>query len=84
MTSVMALLNKGVAPDRLDLWLRFLAGATFGALLTGIPLAIGWPFSLGLFAAAVASSALVFGLVARSLGERFWRTAQEWLWLFWP
>jgi hypothetical protein len=80
----MALLNKDIAPDRLELWLRVLAGATFGALLTGIPLAIGWPFSRGLFAAAVGSSALVFGLVARSLGERFWQTARDWLWLFWP
>ena len=80
----MALLNKGIAPDRLEPWLRFLAGATFGALLTGIPLAIGWPFSTGLFAAAIVSSALVFGLVARSLGDRFWQTARDWLWLFWP
>ncbi|HEY3587662.1 MAG TPA: hypothetical protein VGK85_10945 [Myxococcaceae bacterium] len=80
----MALLNKGIAPDRLEMWLRFLAGATFGALLTGIPLAIGWPFSRGLFAAAIVSSALGFGLVARSLGDRFWQTARDWLWLFWP
>jgi len=80
----MALMNKGIVPHRLEPWLRFLAGATFGALLTGIPLAIGWPFSRGLFAAAVVSSALVFGFVARSLGDRFWHTARDWLWLFWP
>jgi hypothetical protein len=80
----MALMNKGIAPDRLELWLRFLAGAAFGALLTGVPLAIGWPFSRGLFVVAVGSSALVFGLVARSLGDRFWHTMRDWLWLFWP
>ena len=80
----MALMNKGIAPDRLDLWIRFAAGATFGAVLTGVPLAIGWPFSRGLYAAAVVSSALVFGLVARSLGDRFWHTVRDWLWLFWP
>ena len=80
----MALLNKGVAPHRLEPWLRFLLGFAFGALLTGVPLAIGWPFSRGLLAATVGCSALVFGLVARSLGDRFWETARDWLWLFWP
>ena len=80
----MALMNKGIAPDRLELWLRFALGAAFGALLTGVPLAIGWPFSSGLFAAAIGCSALVFGLVARSLGDRFWQTARDWLFLFWP
>ena len=80
----MALMNKGIAPDHLEPWLRFLAGATFGALLTGIPLAIGWPFSGGFFAAVIVSSALVFGLLGRSLGDRFWQTARDWLWLFWP
>jgi hypothetical protein len=80
----MALLNKGIAPDRLDLWLRFATGAAFGAFVTGVPLAIGWPFSRGLYAAAVVCLALVFGLVARSLGDRFWHTMRDWLWLFWP
>jgi len=80
----MALTNKGVAPDRLELSFRFLAGAVFGALLTGVPLAIGWPLSRGFLLAVVAASALGFGLLARSLGERFWQTVQEWLWLFWP
>jgi len=80
----MALMNKGVAPDRLELWLRFAAGVAFGALITGVPLAIGWPFSRGLLAAVVGCSALAFGFGARSLGERFWQTAYEWLWLFWP
>lgn len=80
----MALMNKGIAPDRLDLWLRFAAGAAFGALISGIPLAIGWPFSRSLFVAAVGSSAVVFGFVARFLGDRFWHTMRDWLWLFWP
>ena len=80
----MALLNKGIAPDRLDSWLKFAAGAAFGAVLTGVPLAIGWPFSLGLYAVAIGCSAFVFGLVARSLGDRFWQTARDWLFLFWP
>jgi hypothetical protein len=80
----MALMNKGIAPDHLEPWLKFALGAGFGAILTGVPVAIGWPFSSGLFAAAVGFSALVFGLVARSLGDRFWQTARDWLWLFWP
>jgi hypothetical protein len=80
----MALMNKGIAPDRLEPWLKFAAGSAFGAVLTAVPLAIGWPDSAGLFAAAVGCSALVFGLVARSLGDRFWQTMRDWLWLFWP
>ena len=80
----MAVMNKGIAPDRLEPWLRFLEAWTTALSAAGIPLAIGWPFSRGVFAAAVACSALVFGLVARSLGDRFWQTARDWLWLFWP
>jgi hypothetical protein len=80
----MALSNHGIAQHRFEAWLRFGAGAGLGALVTGVPLAIGWPFSPRLFVAAVACSALVFGVLALRSGDRLWRTARDWLWLFWP
>ena len=80
----MALMNKGIAPHRLEPWLKFAAGFAFGAVISGLPLAIGWPFSRGLYALAVGCSGLAFGLVARPLGDRFWHTMRDWLWLFWP
>jgi hypothetical protein len=82
-TAAMAVM-KNIAPHRFELWLRFLAGAGFGVLITGIPLAIGWPFSRGLFAAVVGVSGLAFGVFALRSSDRFWRTARDWLWLFWP
>ena len=80
---VMAVM-KNIAPHRFELWLRFLAGAGFGVLITGIPLAIGWPFSRGLFVAVVGVSGLAFGVFALRSSDRFWQTARDWLWLFWP
>jgi hypothetical protein len=75
---------KDIAAHRFELWLRFLAGAGFGVLITGVPLAIGWPFSRAVFLAAVGASAVGFGLFAVRSSDRFWRTARDWLWLFWP
>jgi hypothetical protein len=80
----MPLLKNGIAPDRFEPWLRFGIGAGIGALLTGITLAIGWPASPRVSAAVVGCSALIFGLLARSLGDRLWREARWWLWLLWP
>jgi hypothetical protein len=80
----MALLDDRVAPNRFELWVRFGIGAGVGALLTGITLAVARFPAPGLLAAAVACSALAFGILARQLGDRFWNAAQFWLWLLWP
>jgi hypothetical protein len=34
--------------------------------------------------AVVGMSGLAFGVFALRSSDRFWRTARDWLWLFWP
>jgi hypothetical protein len=71
--------NLGLSPDRLELWIRFGAGALAGA-------GVGFftATELGLVSAAATAglmlgSALLLGGLAWWYGDRFWRAWRLWL-----
>ena len=70
--------NDGIAPDRLELRVRFACGALFGALTVGGTLLEVQVPSRAALALGTGAGALVFGLLARQFGNRFWLGLRRW------
>jgi hypothetical protein len=78
----MALGNDGIRPDALELRIRFLCGALFGAFVAGAAVFESGVFSGVALATSAVSGALVGGVLARHYGDAFWRSLRRGGW--WP
>jgi hypothetical protein len=73
----MPLSNDGIAPDRFELWVRFICGALFGGLVGLSAVRTSSPKELAIVAIL---GALACGLLARHSGDRFWMWLRSLVW----